>query len=156
MNMKIHFRSLALSVVMPQSTATASDIKTSTSQAQRRTLKSSLVVERIHHVADKAKTAAIIGTAITAMMIRRFIRVLANSRDNAPKLKGRRTAPFPYSAFCSGFDMAMVSPASPTLNRAKRFTEMFSPSLPILLAMTCEIEMVWSLIKGCSYKQTSS
>src|SRR6185312_9472123 len=43
-----------------------------------------------------------------------------------------------YSAFasCCGLLMAMVSPTSPTLKRAKRRTEMFSPSLPILLAMS--------------------
>lgn len=74
---------------------------------------------------------------------------------HAQNNKGRLAAPFVYSAFGSGFEMAIVSPASPTLNRAKRLTEMFSPSLPILVAMSCEIEMVWSLMKGCSYRQTS-
>ena len=44
---------------------------------------------------------------------------------------------FCYSAFwsCAGLVMAIVSPTSPTLKRAKRRTEMFSPSLPILLAI---------------------
>src|ERR1041384_3182482 len=43
-----------------------------------------------------------------------------------------------YSAFwsCCGLLMATVSPTSPTLKRAKRRTEMFSPSLPILLAIS--------------------
>jgi hypothetical protein len=70
--------------------------------------------------------------------------------------KGTFRCPSNHSAFCSGFEIAMVSPASPTLNRAKRRTEMFSPSLPIFVVMSCEIEMVWSLMKGCSYRQTSS
>ena len=69
--------------------------------------------------------------------------------------KGASRRPLIYSAFGSGLDTAIVSPASPTLNRAKRLTEMFSPNLPILVAMSCEIEMVWSLMKGCSYRQTS-
>ena len=47
-------------------------------------------------------------------------------------------------------------PASPTLKRAKRRTAMFSPSLPIFVAISCAIEMVWSLMKGCSSRQTSS
>src|SRR5208282_983766 len=45
--------------------------------------------------------------------------------------KGRHRRPQNYSAFCSGLVMSMVSPASPTLKRAKRRTAMFSPSLPI-------------------------
>ena len=80
----------------------------------------------------------------------------ALGRVSAQTKKGHLSVPFNYSAFCSGFEMAMVSPASPTLNRAKRRTEMFSPSLPILLAINCAIDVVWSLMKGCSYRQTSS
>src|SRR5947209_3992791 len=55
-----------------------------------------------------------------------------------------------YSAFCSGLLTAMVSPASPTLNRAKRRTAMFSPNFPIVVAMSCEMVIAWSLMKGCS------
>ena len=70
--------------------------------------------------------------------------------------KGHLSVPLNHSGFCSGFEMATVSPASPTLKRAKRRTEMFSPSLPILVVISWEIVCVWSLMKGCSYKQTSS
>jgi hypothetical protein len=56
-----------------------------------------------------------------------------------------------YSVSCDAALLtAIVSPTSPTLKRAKRFTEMFSPSLPMTLAMSCETVMVWSLMKGCS------
>src|SRR5580658_102332 len=71
--------------------------------------------------------------------------------------KAPRRAPENYSAFCSvGLVTATVSPASPTLKRAKRRTLMFSPSLPIFAAMSCAIDTVWSLMKGCSSRQTSS
>src|SRR5438270_13739363 len=65
------------------------------------------------------------------------------------KKKGA-AAPLDYSAFSSGLLVATVSPASPTLKRAKRRTLIFSPSLPILVAIICEIETVWYLMKGCS------
>jgi hypothetical protein len=52
--------------------------------------------------------------------------------------------------------MAMVSATSPTLKRANRRTEMFSPSLPTTEAISWCTVMVWSLMKGCSYRQTSS
>src|SRR5579863_5899690 len=68
--------------------------------------------------------------------------------------KAPRRAPWNYSAFGSaGLVTATVWPASPTLKRANRRTEIFSPSLPIFAAISCAIEMVWSLMKGCSSKQ---
>jgi hypothetical protein len=51
---------------------------------------------------------------------------------------------------------ATVQSAAPTLKRANRRTVMFSPSLPTFCAMSSLIEMAWSLMKGCSSKQTSS
>src|ERR1035437_2479183 len=45
---------------------------------------------------------------------------------------------------------------SPTLKRANRRTERFSPSLPTTVAISWCTVMVWSLMKGCSYRQTSS
>jgi hypothetical protein len=37
---------------------------------------------------------------------------------------------------------AIVQVVSPTLNLAKRRTEMFSPSLPIFVAINCDMEIV--------------
>src|SRR5207302_5168442 len=42
------------------------------------------------------------------------------------------------------FVCAIVQLCSPTLKRAKRRTEMFSPSLPILVAINCDTLMVCS------------
>src|SRR5450432_468320 len=71
------------------------------------------------------------------------------SHNFCPQKKGTFRCPSVYSGFCSGFEMAMVSPASPTLNRAKRLTEIFSPSFPILVVISCRMVWVWSLMKGC-------
>src|SRR5271165_3006455 len=85
--------------------------------------------------------------------------------DDTPKGKGGTSPPHipklsvaeaRYAPCSPALLMAMVSPTSPTLKRAKRLTEMFSPSLPITVAMSCDTVMVWSLMKGCSYRQTSS
>src|SRR6266849_10556242 len=89
-------------------------------------------------------------------------------RGGKHKRKGRRSAPELFGCYLatgaeasppsSGFVLvkATVAVASPTLNRAKRRTAMFSPSLPTLAAMSCAMLMVWSFMKGCSSKQTSS
>src|SRR6185312_5499423 len=63
-----------------------------------------------------------------------------------------------YSALasCCGLVMAIVSPTSPTLKRAKRRTEMFSPSLPILLAISWCTVIPGSFTNGWSSRQTSS
>jgi hypothetical protein len=55
-----------------------------------------------------------------------------------------------------GFVCAIVQLCSPTLKRAKRRTEIFSPSFPILVAINCETLMVCSLMNGWSSRQTSS
>ena len=60
------------------------------------------------------------------------------------------------SAAACGLATATVSVASPTLKRAKRRTEMFSPSLPITVAISCVMVTDCSLMKGCSSRQTSS
>src|SRR5436853_6990877 len=66
-----------------------------------------------------------------------------------------------FDAYCAGVSSvilvcATVQPGSPTLKREKRRTEMFSCSLPTFCATSCEMLMAWSLMKGCSYRQTSS
>src|SRR5664279_1583 len=71
--------------------------------------------------------------------------------------KYHASVPATYSAACSAaLLVAMVSATSPTLKRANRRTERFSPSLPTTVAISWCTVMVWSLIKGCSYRQTSS
>src|SRR5260370_375292 len=71
--------------------------------------------------------------------------------------RAAEAAPENYSSFASvGLVEAIVAPASPTLKRAKRRMAMFSPSLLILVAMSCAMETAWSLMKGCSIRQTSS
>src|SRR6185437_15720770 len=75
-----------------------------------------------------------------------------------PKLKTQNLVAKSYSAFasCCGLVMAIVSPTSPTLKRAKRRTEMFSPSLPILLAISWCTVIPGSFTNGWSSRQTSS
>lgn len=70
----------------------------------------------------------------------------------------RKLAASTYSDFwsCCGLVIAIVSPTSPTLKRAKRRTEMFSPSLPTLLAISWWMVMPGSFTKGWSRRQTSS
>ena len=51
-----------------------------------------------------------------------------------------------YSAFGS----AVSSPVSPTLKRTNRDTEIFSPSLAILVLIRSETVVVFSLMNGCS------
>lgn len=51
---------------------------------------------------------------------------------------------------------ATVQSAAPTLKRAKRRTVMFSPSLPTFCAINSLMLTAWSLMKGCSSRQTSS
>src|ERR1700680_5035343 len=93
-------------------------------------------------------------------------------RGGKHKRKGRRSAPElfgcylatgaeaspPSSGGLSDLELvkATAAVASPTLNRAKRRTAMFSPSLPTLAAMSCAMLTVWSLMNGCSSRQTSS
>ena len=147
-------RSLPLVPVTVESTATANAITNSAIQARTRIPQSGLVVERMCQTMASAKLAAPTGAAMIAIRTFKVASFLAPEVCHRTR-KGALRRPLLYSAFGSGFEIAIVSPASPTLNRAKRLTEMFSPSLPILVAMTCEIEMVWSLMKGCSYRQTS-
>ncbi len=62
-----------------------------------------------------------------------------------------------YSAAAStGLVVATVQSGAPTLKRAKRRTVMFSPSLPTFCAISSLMLTVWSLMKGCSTRQTSS
>src|ERR1700758_343453 len=49
-----------------------------------------------------------------------------------------------------------VQSGAPTLKRAKRRTVMFSPSLPTFCAISSLMLTAWSLMKGCSSRQTSS
>jgi hypothetical protein len=51
---------------------------------------------------------------------------------------------------------ATVQSAAPTLKRAKRRTVRFSPSLPTFCAISSLMLMAWSLMNGCSRRQTSS
>src|SRR6185437_11402812 len=78
--------------------------------------------------------------------------------SRGPKLKTHQLVAKSYSALpsCCGLVMAMVSPTSPTLKRAKRRTEMFSPSLPILLAISWCTVIPGSFTNGWSSRQTSS
>ena len=52
--------------------------------------------------------------------------------------------------------VATVQSGAPTLKRAKRRTVMFSPSLPTRCAINSLMLTAWSLMKGCSSRQTSS
>ena len=62
-----------------------------------------------------------------------------------------------YSAAAStGLVCATVHSGAPTLKRAKRRTVMFSPSLPTFIAISSLMLIAWSLMKGCSSRQTSS
>src|SRR3954454_16597733 len=65
-----------------------------------------------------------------------------------PALRSRFGTYCLASSVLAGFVWAIVQFCSPTLKRAKRRTEMFSPSLPILVAISCETEIVCSLMKG--------
>jgi hypothetical protein len=51
---------------------------------------------------------------------------------------------------------ATVQSDAPTLKRAKRRTVRFSPSLPTFCAISSLMLMAWSLMNGCSRRQTSS
>ncbi len=77
------------------------------------------------------------------------------SPDRSP---GSRNAEQTYAWDSSAtiFAWATVNAGSPTLKRAKRRTEIFSPSLAILVAMICFTDWPCSLMKGCSSRQTSS
>ena len=59
-----------------------------------------------------------------------------------------------YSAVL-GLIWATVQTGSPTLKRAKRRTLRFSPNLPIFCAIKSLMANDWSLMKGCSSRQTS-
>ena len=62
-----------------------------------------------------------------------------------------------YSAAAStGLVVATVQSGAPTLKRAKRRTVMFSPSLPTFCPINSLMLTAWSLMKGCSSRQTSS
>ena len=51
---------------------------------------------------------------------------------------------------------ATVQSGAPTLKRAKRRTVRFSPSLPTFCAISSLMLIAWSLMNGCSRRQTSS
>src|SRR3954453_13658818 len=57
------------------------------------------------------------------------------------------------SSGCSSVVEAVVSP---TFIRTNRAIEMFSPSLPILVAINCATVIALFLMNGCSSRQTSS
>jgi len=62
-----------------------------------------------------------------------------------------------YSAAASAcLVVATVHSGAPTLKRAKRRTVMFSPSLATFCAISSLMLTDWSLMKGCSSRQTSS
>src|SRR5215472_18798790 len=68
------------------------------------------------------------------------------------KIKKRGINPrwnYCFSSPGDGLVIATVSPMSPTLKRAKRRTEMFSPSLPTADAINWPTLMLCSLMKGC-------
>jgi hypothetical protein len=82
--------------------------------------------------------------------------------------KGRSPEPRRLQAFCSSCEKgysaapstalvcATVQSGAPTLKRAKRRTVRFSPSLPTFCAISSLMLMAWSLMNGCSRRQTSS
>ena len=88
------------------------------------------------------------------------------SRDSSRKEKSPE--PRRLQAFCSvrekGYSAApstalvcaTVQSGAPTLKRAKRRTVRFSPSLPTFCAISSLMLIAWSLINGCSRRQTSS
>src|SRR5271169_6276050 len=74
------------------------------------------------------------------------------TREKMEKGPGMIPAPgitfrFGYSA-AFGLIWATVQTGSPTLNRAKRRTLRFSPSLPIFCAIKSLMANDWSLMKG--------
>jgi len=75
-----------------------------------------------------------------------------------PKPAAKPAEVSPPQRMATGYSAAGVSAAavSPTLKRTKRDTEIFSPSFAIFALITSETDVVFSLMKGCSYRHTSS
>jgi hypothetical protein len=86
----------------------------------------------------------------------------AVTRLDASKKGSPRGLPFnfeaagSYSAASTAFVCATVQSGAPTLKRAKRRTVIFSPSFPTFCAISSLMLTAWSLINGCSSRQTSS
>src|SRR6202011_5083859 len=68
----------------------------------------------------------------------------------------RRRACATYDCGGEVSGVSSITAASPTLKRTKRDTEMFSPSFAMALLMRSPTVVPFSLMKGCSYRQTSS